>query len=541
MSQPSASPPALLTMAGIDKSFGSVRALIDVDFEVAAGEVHGLVGGNGAGKTTLMNVLYGLYRPDAGSIAFNGSPLHARTPKEAIAAGIGMVHQNLLQVTAYSVSENIVLGMSGGGGRRAEQARIAGLSDRFGLAVDPRARTGDLSVGARQRVEILKVLYRGARLLILDEPTTNLTPQEVDGLFASLDVIVAEGTSVVFISHKVREVLAACQRISVMRDGSALATVERSSVDADGLATLMVGDLAVEQAGEAVAALGLAPLGEAEAPAESGPAPASRPKAQSTTSGSGQARLQVRDLVSHNDHGLPAVRDVSLDVASGEVVGIAGVAGNGQVELAEALTGVRPIRSGSVQVEGVELSDKRTAAWLRAGVAYVPEDRHRDGVCGAASVTDNLLLGSQRLDKYKRSGLIAWRRVRDDADRAIEAYSIRTPSASHQAGMLSGGNIQRVVLARAFSREPTFLLLHNATRGLDLRSTQFVYDRVHEARDRGCAVLVISEDLDELSLITERFYVLYDGKTVGEHPSDDYDPYEVGRLMSGVGQAVDRS
>jgi len=524
-------------MAGIDKSFGSVRALIDVDIEVEVGEVHGLVGGNGAGKTTLMNVLYGLYRPDAGSITFKGSPLRARTPKEAIAAGIGMVHQNLLQVTAYSVSENIVLGMSGGGGRRAEQARIADLSDRFGLAVDPKARTGDLSVGARQRVEILKVLYRGARLLILDEPTTNLTPQEVDGLFASLEVIVAEGTSVVFISHKVREVLAACQRISVMRDGSRLATVERSSVDADGLATLMVGDLAVEQAGEAVAALGLAPLGEAEAPAESGPAPASRPKAQSTTSGSGQARLQVRDLVSHNDHGLPAVRDVSLDVASGEVVGIAGVAGNGQVELAEALTGVRPIRSGSVQVDGVELSDKRTAAWLRAGVAYVPEDRHRDGVCGAASVTDNLLLGSQRLDKYKRSGLIAWRRVREDADRAIEAYSIRTPSASHQAGMLSGGNIQRVVLARAFSREPAFLLLHNATRGLDLRSTQFVYDRVHEARDRGCAVLMISEDLDELSLITERFYVLYDGQIVGEHAAEDYDPYQVGRLMAGVGAA----
>jgi len=303
----------------------------------------------------------------------------------------------------------------------------------------------------------------------------------------------------------------------------------------------MVGDLAVEQAGEAVAALGLAPLGEVEAPTESGLAPAAAPNAQPTSSVGGSARLQVRDLFSHNDHGLPAVREVSLDVGSGEVVGIAGVAGNGQVELAEALTGVRPIRSGSVQVDGVELSDKRTAAWLRAGVAYVPEDRHRDGVCGAASVTDNLLLGSQRLDKYKRSGLIAWRRVREDADRAIEAYSIRTPSASHQAGMLSGGNIQRVVLARAFSREPAFLLLHNATRGLDLRSTQFVYDRVHEARDRGCAVLMISEDLDELSLITERFYVLYDGQIVGEHAANDYDPYQVGRLMAGVGQAVERS
>ncbi|MDQ3732441.1 MAG: ABC transporter ATP-binding protein [Actinomycetota bacterium] len=540
---PSAAPlPPLLTMTGISKSFGPVRALVDADLEVTQGEVHGLVGGNGAGKTTLMNVLYGLYRADSGSITFNGSPFSARTPKEAIAAGIGMVHQNLLQVTAYTVAENILLGMAGGSGRRAEQARITELSERFGLAVDPRARTGDLSVGARQRVEILKVLYRGARLLILDEPTTNLTPQEVDGLFESLKVIVAEGTSVVFISHKVREVLAACQRISVMRDGSRFATVERDSVDAEGLARLMVGELAVEQAGTAVAALGLAPVGEAEAaddasPAEHTPAAGPGPAHHAR----GDVRLTVADLVVDNDHGVPAVRDVSLRVSGGEVLGIAGVAGNGQAELAEALTGVRRIRSGTVEVDGVDLTGRQTAEWLRAGVAYVPEDRHRDGVCGAASVTDNLLLGSQRRDKYKRFGLIAWRRVREDADRAIEAFSIRTPSAAQQAGMLSGGNIQRVVLARAFSREPSLLLLHNATRGLDLRSTQFVYDRVHEARDNGCAVLVISEDLDELSLITDRFLVLYDGQIVGEHTANQYDPYEVGRMMAGLPQDTGRT
>lgn len=529
-------------MTGIDKSFGSVRALRDADIDVAAGEVHGLVGGNGAGKTTLMNVLYGLYSADAGSIVFNGSPYAARAPREAIAAGIGMVHQNLLQVTAYSVAENIVLGMPGGRGRAAEHQQIADLAERFGLVVNPKARTGDLSIGARQRVEILKVLYRGAALLILDEPTTNLTPQEVDGLFASLEVIVAEGTSVVFISHKVREVLAACQRISVMREGSRVATVEGSSVDSAGLAELMVGEQGLQASGEAVAALGLGPVGEigaatgelADTPARPrGKGPAARPV-------DGGTRLRVRDLLAYNDHGLPAVRDVNVEVASGEVVGIAGVAGNGQVELAEALTGVRPIRSGSVLVDGVDLGDEKTAAWLRAGVGYVPEDRHRDGVCGDASVADNLLLGSQRLAKYRRSGLIAWRRVRDDADRAIEAYSIRTPSAAHQAGMLSGGNIQRVVLARAFSREPSFLLLHNATRGLDLSSTQFVYDRVHEARERGCAVLVISEDLDEMPLITDRFHVLYDGRLVGEYRADDYDPYVVGRLMVGVGATDQR-
>lgn len=520
--QPAGAAARLLRMRGIDKSFGPVRALVGADLEVAPGEVHGLVGGNGAGKTTLMNVLYGLYRADAGTIEFRGSPLVARAPKEAIAAGVGMVHQNLLQVGAYSVVDNIVLGTASGGGRKAELARIEELSTRFGLAVDPRARIGELSVGARQRVEILKVLYRGAGLVILDEPTTNLTPQEVDGLFASLQVIVSEGTSVVFISHKIREVLAACQRISVMRDGTRLATVARADVDAERLATLMIGDLETDQ--EAVAALGMAPVGAAGSaePTPESPDPTAGPL------------LDARDVHADNDVGVAALQGVSLQVGRGEVLGVAGVAGNGQAELAEVLTGVRPMRAGGIRVDGTELGGRATALWLRAGVAYVPEDRHRDGVCGAASVTDNLLLGSQRDPRNRRGPLIARSKVRADARAAIERYSIRTPSEGHQAGMLSGGNIQRVVLARAFSREPSVLVLHNPTRGLDLRSTQFVYDRVHEARDRGCAVLVISEDLDELSLLTDRFVVLYGGRVVAEHTSGAYDAYEVGRAMAGI-------
>jgi simple sugar transport system ATP-binding protein len=512
-------------MAGVTKSFGPVRALVEADFELAAGEVHGLVGGNGAGKTTLMNVLYGLYRPDSGEIRVDGREAHIRSPRDAIDHGIGMVHQHLLQVSTYSVVENVVLGTGKtSGGLRNAARRITELSDQFGLAVDPRARTDRLSVGARQRVEILKVLYRGARIVILDEPTTNLTPQEVDDLFASLRGIVAEGTSVVFISHKVREVLAICDRISVMRDGRRLTTVRRSDTDATGLASLMVGELAAEQSSDVAAALGLAAVGEVVP--EEPPAP--------HRDAGGPARLTVTELVIPNDQGVAAVRGIDLAVRAGEVLGVAGVAGNGQVELAEALAGVRPAQRGSVRVDGADLAGEQTRRWLTAGVAYVPEDRHRDGILGAASVTDNLLLGSHRSSAYRRAGLIDWRRVREHARTTIERYSIKTPGPDAPAGNLSGGNIQRLVLARAFDREPTVLVLQNPTRGLDLRSTQFVYDRVNEARDRGCAVVLISEDLDELSLLTDRMVVLYSGEIVGERARGDYDAYELGRLMAGV-------
>jgi general nucleoside transport system ATP-binding protein len=516
---------APLRMSGVSKSFGPVRALVDADFELAAGEVHGLVGGNGAGKTTLMNVLYGLYRPDSGEIRVDGEEVHVRSPRDAMALGIGMVHQHLLQVPVYSVVENVVLGTTDSGGLRSAARRISEISDRFGLAVDPRARTDRLSVGARQRVEIVKVLYRGARIIILDEPTTNLTPQEVDDLFASLRVIVAEGTSVVFISHKVREVLAICDRISVMRDGQRLTTVQRSVTDANDLASLMVGELAGESSTEVASVIGLAPVAEA---GEAAPEPARPPAPQAGP------RLVIDDLVVENDHGVTALRGLDLTVAAGEVVGVAGVAGNGQVELAEALAGVRPARSGSVAVDSEELVGRHTSRWLSAGIAYVPEDRHRDGILGAASVTDNLLLGAQRTPAYRRFGMVDWKKVREHSRETIDRYTIRTPSADAPAGNLSGGNIQRLVLARAFDREPTVLVLQNPTRGLDLRSTRFVYDRVQDARDRGCAVVLISEDLDELSLLADRMVVLYSGEVAGERARGDYDAYALGRLMAGV-------
>ena len=462
-----------LTMSGVSKSFGPVRALIDADFELAAGEVHGLVGGNGAGKTTLMNVLYGLYRPDAGRDPGRrpggAHPLARGTPSTTASAWSTSTCSRCRRTRWSRTSSSGRSGRSGG--LRNAARRINELSERFGLAVDPRARTDRLSVGARQRVEILKVLYRGARILILDEPTTNLTPQEVDDLFASLRGIVAEGTSVVFISHKVREVLAICDRISVMRDGRRLTTVHRSETDATGLASLMVGELAAEQSSDVAAALGLAAVGEV-VPEDSRP-PGGRRAGRTRA-----ARLTVSDLVVPNDQGVPAVRGVDLARRCRRGAGRRrrrrqrpGRTGRGARR--------RPaVHSRRGRVDGTDLAGGRPARGSTAGVAYVPEDRHRDGILGAASVTDNLLLGAQRSPAYRRAGLIDWRRVREHSRTTIDRYSIKTPSAEAPAGNLSGGNIQRLVLARAFDREPSVLVLQNPTRGLDLRSTQFVYDRV---------------------------------------------------------------
>jgi simple sugar transport system ATP-binding protein len=317
-------------------------------------------------------------------------------------------------------------------------------------------------------------------------------------------------------------VLAICDRISVMRDGHRLTTVQRADTDAGALASLMVGELAAEQSSDVAAAIGLAPVAETGEAAAPSPAPAAAP------------RLVVRDLVVENDHGVTALSGTNLAVGAGEVLGVAGVAGNGQVELAEALAGVRPVRAGSVTVDGTDLAGRHTSRWLAAGVAYVPEDRHRDGILGAASVTDNLLLGAQRSQEYRRFGMVDWKKVRQHSRATIDRYTIRTPSADAPAGNLSGGNIQRLVLARAFDREPTVLVLQNPTRGLDLRSTRFVYDRVQDARDRGCAVVLISEDLDELSLLADRIVVLYSGAVAGERTRGDYDAYALGRLMAGV-------
>lgn len=517
-----------LVMTDVVKTFGPVRALDSVTVEVGANEVHGLLGGNGAGKTTLMNVLFGLYKADSGSIHIDGKPASIGSPKDAIELGVGMVHQTFLQVDTYTVTENIVLGTSPDGrshgqGLRAARERITDLSERFGLEVDPEAVVEDLPVGVRQRVEILKALYRGARVLILDEPTTNLTPQEVDALFASLRAMVEEGMSVILITHKIRETLAVCDKMTVMRDGARVQTLDRSETDADHLAAVMVGEshgnYADNPSPTAAVALGVVEEGTAH---------------KEETHRELEPSVHVRGATVRNDHGVDLIAGFDLTVGEGEVVGIAGVAGNGQVELAEALTGVRPLQSGTITVQGIDLTGQRTAHWLTAGVAYVPEDRHRDGILPTSGITENLVLGSHRNTAHRKGGLIDWKAARERASTAIETFSIRASSAATRAGDLSGGNIQRVILARAFAHRPRLLILHNPTRGLDIGSTRFVYDQIREATDSGCAVVVISEDLDEVIAISDRVIALYQGTQVGAWHSTAVDPYDVGRRMTGL-------
>lgn len=528
-------PEPLLRMLGIRKTFGDVVALDGVDLEVGAREVHGLLGGNGAGKTTLMNVLYGLYAAEAGTIELEGRRVDIRSPSDAIAAGIGMVHQSFLQVDSYTVTENVALGTPVGRGRLnlgPARDRVRELSERFGLAVNPDAVVEDLPVGVRQRVEILKALYRGAKLLVLDEPTTNLTPQEVDALFSSMRSIVDEGMSVILITHKIRETMAVCDRMTVMRDGKRVATRDRESTSADDLAATMVGEAATAPGAPLSVVVGAVDV-EDVADVTEGSQPVR--VAEATGPGKCRPRVVATGLSADNDLGVRAVTNVDLQIGRGEIVGIAGVAGNGQVELAEALAGARPLASGSVIVDDTDLTGRPTAAWLDHGVAYVPEDRQRDGILPSASITENLLLGTHR--RRSRRGFIDWTGARRDAGQAIATYSIKAPGQAATAGQLSGGNIQRVILARAFAHQPSLLILHNPTRGLDIRSTQFVYQRVREAAGSGCAVLVISEDLDELITLADRIAVIYAGQLVAEHSRGQVDPYEVGREMAGIARA----
>lgn len=520
------STPVLLQMQGVSKSFDGVVALKDAALSVARGEVHGLLGGNGAGKTTLMNVLYGMYKADEGRISLHGKEIQVSSPGEAIRHGIGMVHQHFLQVLSYTAAENIVLGVKPAVSATKAEPRIAELAERFGLSVNPRARVAELSVGARQRLEILKVLYRGAQLLVLDEPTTNLTPQEVEALFSSLRKIVDEGISVIFISHKIREVLAVCDRMTIMRNGVDVACVRRSEVDAESLATLVTGE--VPNSEQIAILVGVTSSKDLNTIRESDIELAilDIPKNEDS--------FIATDLCVENDYGVEAIHGISLKCEAGRILGISGVAGNGQSELVEALTGVRETKSGTLILGDIDLTGQRRDRWIRAGVAYVPEDRYRDGILGSASVLDNLLIGAQRTKRFGNGRWIKWSKVREHAKEMITKYSIKTPSASTPAGMLSGGNIQRVILARAFSQNPKLLVLHNPTRGLDLESTRMVYGQVRGAMAAGTCVLLISEDLDEMMYLADRIAVLYSGNLIGERIRGEYDEFDLGRMMTGL-------
>ena len=503
---PPSSNPAVEAV-GVVKSFPGVLANDHVDFDLRTGEIHALLGENGAGKSTLMNILAGLYRPDEGEIRIDGRPVAFRSPRDAIAAGLGMVHQHFTLVPSQTVTENIVLGLDRPRfllNARGSEEEIRRLAAQFGLRVDPRAKIWQLSVGEQQRVEILKMLYRGARILIMDEPTAVLAPQEVEELFRTLRAMTAAGRSVVFISHKLTEVLAIADRITVMRRGRVTASgIPAAGATRTDLARMMVGRDVLELL-------------------------------QRTPFSPGEILLSVRDVEADNDRGLPAIRGVSLDVRAGEVVGIAAVAGNGQAELAEVITGLRPCR-GSVAVGGEKISNRSPGHAIRRGVAHVPEDRTGVGSAPNLSLLDNLIMKRFRKAPVSRGWLIDDAAARALAESLKDEYKISAPTIDTAARLLSGGNLQRLILAREIETKPALLVACQPTRGLDVGAIEAVHRLLLERREQGAAILLVSEDLDEILALADRVDVMYEGQIVGSFDARTADVHEIGLLMTGGG------
>jgi len=496
-----------VALHGITKRFPGVLANDRVDFAAVKGEVHALLGENGAGKSTLSNVLTGLYRPDEGRIELFGEPVEFASPREAIEAGVCMVHQHFRLVEPFTVAENVILGDTSGEGRRFRvrprrvERHVRELGERYGIAVDPRAKVWQLSLGEQQRVEILKALYREARILILDEPTAVLTPQEADSLFVTLRRMADEGRTVIFISHKLHEVTAVADRVTVLRGGRAIATVPAAGATAQSLASLMVGrDVETVRR---------------------------RPDAVPRD----DVALEVDELWAEGDRGAPAVRGVSLSLRAGEVLAVAGVAGNGQRELAEAITGMRAPTSGSIRAAGRVLRGGDPREAIGAGIAHVPEDRLGTGVAPSLSIAVNVALKSYR--RLSAGPLLRLRRMRDDADDVIRRYDVKAPGSHTEARKLSGGNLQKVVLAREFSGEPKVLVAASPTRGLDVSAIETVHGYLLEAAGRGVAVLLISEDLDEILALADRVVVMYEGRLAETREPGDVE--EIGLLMAGEG------
>jgi general nucleoside transport system ATP-binding protein len=506
----------ILSMKGINKSFDGNLALDNVNFYLNAREIHGLLGGNGAGKTTLMNVLYGLYRMDSGEILLHDRPIQINSPKEAIQHRIGMVHQHFLQVNTYQVIENIILGTKV---KRAldmnltfETEHIHELMERFKIKVDLHAPINTLPMGTRQKVEILKALYRGVEILILDEPTTNLTPQEVDDLFQTLRTMVTAGLSIVFITHKLREVLSVCDRISVLRNGQNVVTLRRGEASEDDFVQAMVGsDVDLQQS--VIFTKGMT-------------------GSEVRTVGN-EVVLDVQEIGLTTKDGIQILKDISFQAHCGEIFGIAGVAGNGQRDLAEVIMGIQKPSTGQITFMGVS-NKQSTGDLLASGFTYIPEDRLEDGFLPKANVAQNIILGSHDREPYSRKGFIDWGNIYTITRALIKEYNIKTSGPEEIAGNLSGGNIQRTMIARAFSQPSKLMVAHNPTRGLDIPSMDFVYKKMFEAKSTQVAVVLISEDLDELLLMSDRLGVMYRGELVGILTRDHYEKYQIGRMMSGV-------
>jgi general nucleoside transport system ATP-binding protein len=492
-------------MRDITKRFPGVLANSEVCFDVRPGEVHSLLGENGAGKSTLMRQLYGMYQPDSGSILIDGVPASFRSPADAIDAGIGMIHQHFMLVPTLTVAENVALGEHSRRWPLSDTRRVASrvreLGEEYGLKVDPDAYVWQLSVGEQQRVEFVKALYKGAGLIILDEPTAVLTPQEVDDLFATLRRMVGEGHSLVFISHKLGEVMAISDRITVLRDGRVVGSGRASDMTRSELVKMMVGREVKELEARCL---------------EAGP-----------------DRLKIEGLRAMGDRGTEALRGIDLTVRAGEIVGIAGVSGNGQRELAECLAGMRPATAGSVSLDGSGLGSATLGERVEAGIAYVPEERMRDGAIGEFSVRDNLFLYDHASAEFRRGIFLRFSKMRERAQALISDFAVKTPSLDTPLRTLSGGNIQKLILARELSRSPAMLVAAQPTRGVDVGATWYIHQCLLEQREAGTAILLISEDLDEILSLSDRIAVMYEGRIVGVVPRDGASVERIGHMMSG--------
>jgi ABC-type uncharacterized transport system ATPase subunit len=498
----------VLELRGITKRFPGVLANDHIDLTLEEGKILALLGENGAGKTTLMNILYGLYHQDEGEIIVRGQEIEVESPNDAIAAGIGMVHQHFMLVPVFTVTENVMLGdehtrFGGVLDRKSAAERIRQISEQFNLEVDPDDYVKDLPVGVQQRVEIIKLLYREADILILDEPSAVLTPQEVEGLFDIMHTLVDQGKSIIFITHKLGEVLDVADNITVIRRGKVVGSTVPAEADRRKLAEMMVGRAVLLEV-------------EKELPQVGDPV------------------LEIDDLVVVDERQQVAVDGITFDVRAGEVLGLAGVQGNGQTELVEAITGLRKSLEGKIQLLGHDITQATPRQITELGTAHVPEDRQRDGLVLSFPVSDNLVLNNYYLPPFTKGVVMQQEAIEQNADTLIQEFDIRTPGGSTQAGTLSGGNQQKVIVAREFSRPIKLLVASQPTRGLDVGSVEYIHRRIVEKRDEGTAVLLVSTELDEIMELSDRIAVMYRGKIVDILDAEKATKNQVGLLMAGV-------
>ncbi|MGN1007722.1 MAG: ABC transporter ATP-binding protein [Butyricicoccus sp.] len=498
---------AILEMKHVSKYFGEVAANVDVNFTVEKGEVHALLGENGAGKSTLMNILYGLYKPSEGEVYYAGEKLEVKDPKDAIARGIGMVHQHFMLVPTLSVIENVVLGLDSNKkilNLKKSAQEFEEMAKGYDMPVDPWAKVADLSVGQQQRVEILKALYRKAELLILDEPTAVLTPQEVDKLFAVIRRLTAQGLTIILISHKMHEIMAVCDRCTVLRQGHVVKTLPVSEIEGQAqLAALMVGHEVK--------------LVMDKKPCTPGP-----------------RVLDVQYVSYVDEHMVQKLTDVSLHVNAGEIVGVCGVDGNGQSELVRCITGLLHPTLGSVVLEGKNITRKKTAEIMRQGVSHIPEDRHGMGMLADMTINENLILMRFDQEPYSKHGLLNWDWIRKHNEELCTEYTVKTPSIDERAGNLSGGNQQKFVVGRELDRNPRLIIAMHPDRGLDIGAVSLIQQRLIAERDRGAAVLLVSTELDEIMQLSDRIVVMNSGMVMGTLNAEDATREKLGLMMAGV-------